>query len=67
MHFNDQFFDTLNIETQAYIIFSYLSKEKQNETISNYLHKLRIHEKNYVNAREQMLDAIATIKEEYNK
>lgn len=67
MHFNDHFFDTLNIETQAYIIFSYLSKEKQNGIISDYLHKLRIHEKNYVNAREQMLEAIAIIKEEYNK
>lgn len=67
MHFNDEFFDTLNVETQAYIIFSYLSKERQNENISLYLHKLRAHENNYVNARNKMLEAIETIKEEYNK
>lgn len=67
MHFNDEFFDTLNVETQAYIIFSYLSKEKQNEIISKNLYKLRAHENNYVNARNRMLEAIETIKEEYNK
>ena len=67
MHFNDEFFDTLNVETQAYIIFSYLSKEKQNENISTHLYKLRAHENNYVNARNKMLEAIEIIKEEYNK
>ena len=67
MHFNDEYFDSLNAETQAYIIFSYFSGSKNSEKIDTYLHKLKAHENNYINARNMMLEAIKTIKEEHNK
>ena len=67
MHFNDEYFDTLNVEIQAYLIFSHLSRTKISKELSMHLYQLKVHENNYVNARNMMLQAIEIIKKEYNK